>query len=404
MPKTITVKNTSPQDLEKAFNHACLLHENVKLEEALTEYKKLLILLPQFSLLLFNCGLVLFELEQFLEAEEHYKKAVESCDDDPDIHYNRGLNYRRLQNFQEAAYSFEMALKLGDTSIDTLYNLALCNQDMDKYTEAERLYMIIIKQRPDHLSSLNNYAYLCHKSGDTEKAKKLYRQLLEYNPSHQAAGHMLDSLSGRTPETAPIDYVESVFDNYAKEFEQSLVNKLEYKTPTALRSLFEKHHSDTQAKHILDLGCGTGLAGVEFKDYGEELTGIDISNKMLKVAAEKSVYQHLLKDDILNFIQQDNQRYDLILAADVFTYMGNLQNVFIGCAAITTSGGFFLFSVEESESNTYSLKPTGRFGHSKEYICDLSVTNGWNILETVYTKLRKDKGKWIYGFLFLLQK
>jgi len=399
-----STENPSPRDIENLFAQACQLHQDGKLEKALKLYRQLLKKLPGLSLLHFNCGLVLFELGLFQDAENHYRKAAGLQEDDPDIHYNRGLNFRRLYKFSEAAQSFGYAIKAGDTTVDTFYNLALCHQDMEDYAEAERLYMRILKETPDHLSSLNNYAYLCHKSGNIKKAEQLYRQLLIYNPQHQGAKHMLDSLSGETPDTAPLEYVEAVFDNYATEFEQSLIDNLEYRTPTTLHTLYNNLFPDSSRILALDLGCGTGLAGQEFNDCCREIIGVDISEKMLHVAAEKKIYKKLIKDDILHFLQNSSDVFDLIVAVDVFTYMGCLEQVFASCSNSSSDKGLFLFSVEVSHSETFELKTTGRFGHSHDYINMVSQKTGWTILESVHTRLRKERGEWIEGFIFILEK
>lgn len=404
MNTTFDINNPTSEDVEDSFNHACSLHENGNPLEALSAYRKLLIVLPNSSLLHFNCGLALFDLENFPEAEVHYLKASELNHADPDIHYNRGLNFRRLNNFQKAALSFESAFKLGDATVDTLYNLALCHQDMEEYSEAGRLYERILKEDPKHLSSLNNYAYLSHKSGNTLKAKDLYSRLLKTNPSHQAAKHMLNSLSGETPDTAPLDYVEGVFDNYAKTFEKSLLEKLQYKTPTALQQLYDSINAPGPVSLCLDLGCGTGLAGVAFENVYDECIGVDISNEMLGIASEKNIYKELVKDDIHHFLENSTDTYDIIVAADVFTYMGDLENVFIQCASRVIDGGHFLFSVEESQGKSFNLKTTGRFGHSQGYIENLCRKTGWKVLEKKFSKLRQDKNEWIKGYLFLLQK
>jgi predicted TPR repeat methyltransferase len=404
MTKTFSSTDPTPQELENLFNHACRLHEIDKPKEALAAYRQLLTILPDSPLLHFNCGLALFELEQFPEAEQHYQRAAEINHKDPDIHHNRGLNFRRLNNFKDAAKSFELAFKLGDTSVDTIYNLALCFQDMQDYSEAGRLYDIILEGNPEHLSSLNNYAYLCHKSGATDKAEQLYHQLLKLNPQHQAAKHMVNSLSGKTPDTAPLDYVEAIFDNYAKDFEHSLVEQLQYETPYALRKLYGKLFPDDSRDICLDLGCGTGLAGVQFRTCCKELIGVDISEEMLRVAGEKNLYKKLVKDDILHFLQKSGHNYDMIVAADVFTYMGDLEKIFLECSAITKNGALFLFSVEESNSDKYELKTTGRFGHSAKYIKKLCQKTGWRILDAPLSNLRQDRGEWIKGHLFILQK
>lgn len=405
----MTQKNTqpipSPQELKNRFLHACNLHQNNQIEAAVKAYEQLLTILPESSLLHFNLGLALFEQNCFFEAAKHYEKASELNPEDADIHYNAGLNHRRLNKMNEAVVSFQTAIRLGDKSIETCYNLALCHQDLHNYSESERLYETILEQSPDHESSLNNYAYLCHKNGYIRKAKTLYTRLLHLNPDHKAAKHMLNSLSGNVTETAPLEYVEEVFDNYAEHFEQSLLEELQYKTPKGLWYRFCKIFSPhTSYRHCLDMGCGTGLAGEQFAACCREITGIDISKEMLEIAEKKEIYSRLVKDDLLHFLQTADHCYDLIIAADVFTYMGNLEKLFHHCFDKTEEDGVFLFSIEESDSKTFELKQTGRFGHSTEYIEKLCSNTGWNILDCHLSKLRKDKDEWIRGHLYILQK
>ncbi|MBU1418702.1 MAG: tetratricopeptide repeat protein [Proteobacteria bacterium] len=394
----------SAKDIEKHFNHACLLHEHGDLQEAVKEYKSLLSILPDLPQLHFNCGLALYELEHYQEAEEHYLSACTLCPEDPDIHYNRGLNFRRLDQIKDAADSFERAFQLGDHDLETYYNLGLCYQDLGEFSQAALLYDSILSTNPKHSSTLNNYAYLCHKTGDTQKAEVLYRRLLELRPEHQAARHMLNSLSGVTPDTAPLEYVEAVFDNYAQDFEHSLVEQLSYKTPLTLWERYCVLFPQDQRKLCLDLGCGTGLAGEQFSPYCRRIIGVDISKEMLTVAEEKNLYDDLIKSDITKYLSETRHSPDMIVAADVFTYLGNLETVFQKCFLVAEQGGLFLFSVEDSDNNKFEIKETGRFGHSPDYIRDLSQKTGWTLRDQHHSNLRQEKGKWISGYLFILEK
>ncbi len=394
----------SPAELDKRFSQACLLHESGATHEAVKEYKNLLSILPNFPQLLFNCGLALYEQEQFAEAEVHYARAIGLCPEDPDIHFNRGLNFRRLQQIEAAAESFERAFQLGDHDIETLYNLGLCYQDLAEFSQAAIIYESILSREANHVSTLNNYAYLLHKTGDTRKAEELYGRLLDLDPEHQAARHMLDSLSGMTPDTAPLEYVEAVFDNYAQDFEHSLVEQLSYQTPDILWQRYSSLFPGDRRKLCLDLGCGTGLAGEQFTSYCKQLVGVDISEKMLAVAEEKKLYDQLIKSDIATCLSETLLSPDLLVAADVFTYMGDLETLFTQCFLKTEKGGLFLFSVEDSDSSTFELKKTGRFGHSPEYIQNLCQKTGWTIRDQQFSKLRQDKGTWIEGHLFILEK
>jgi len=405
MQKENNLPKMTPDEFQDLFRQACNLQEKGNLNESLLLYEELLNAFPGAPMLHFNCGLAYFDQQNFSKAETHYGKAAAILTDDPDVHYNRGLNFRRLHRYKDAAESFENAFEAGDTSIDIVYNLALCHQDSGNFSEAGRLYENILSQDSAHQSCLNNYAYLCHKSGDTKRAESLYKQLLTINPDHQAAQHMLSSLTGAIPDCAPIEYVESVFDNYADDFEHSLIENLLYRTPEVLYDFYFQFFQNTSQQRCLDLGCGTGLAGEKFKNIFVEITGIDISRKMLSIANEKHLYDQLIKDDIIHFLQAAKQKYNLILAADVFTYMGDLKKMFHECSTSIAKSGIFLFSVEETHDSekSFELKHTGRFGHSAAYIETLCQQTGWSILGYQLSDLRQEKGEWIKGHLYLLQ-
>jgi len=404
MADTPQAQQLTADELKYKFVQACEMQEENALSDALSIYNELLLFIPESPMIHFNMGLAYFDIGNFDKAEDHYKTACLGNPNDPDIRYNQGINFRRLGELREAIDAFSMAEKLGDSSIDTLYNMALCYQDLKEFDDAAKRYKVILERDKSHQSSLNNYAYLCHKTGDLKKAEQLYKRLLKLNPQHIAAQHMLNALLGITPDNAPLEYIESVFDGYAANFEENLLKDLFYRTPTELwrffRRLFPKHHNC----RCLDLGCGTGLAGEAFNSACCELTGVDISDKILSKANEKKLYKQLIKNDILNYLANTKEHFDLIIAADVFTYMGELTSLFKACTQKCDRGGVLCFSVEESEGDSFHLKETGRFGHSHSYIEKVCKEAGWKLIASERSKLRKDKDQWIYGYLFLLQK
>jgi predicted TPR repeat methyltransferase len=62
-----------------------------------------------------------------------------------------------------------------------------------------------------------------------------------------------------------------------------------------LRSLIEKHHP--RAKTVLELACGTGSVLKQLHPR-YEVTGVDLSTKMLELAAEKVPRARLFHDDV----------------------------------------------------------------------------------------------------------
>ena len=65
---------------------------------------------------------------------------------------------------------------------------------------------------------------------------------------------------GNTPSAPPCEYVETLFDTYADDFQGHLTGALHYQAHEVL-----VHHLPAPAsgrwRSVLDLGCGTGLCG-----------------------------------------------------------------------------------------------------------------------------------------------
>src|SRR5207302_1633468 len=100
---------------------------------------------------------------------------------------------------------------------------------------------------------------------------------------------------------------------------------------------------------VLDLGCGTGLAGELFRPLSRRLDGVDLSPRMLAQAATRGVYDRLAAGDLLTHLGGTGDRYHLVLAADVFVYLGDLAPVFAAARLVLRAGGWLAFTVEASD-------------------------------------------------------
>jgi predicted TPR repeat methyltransferase len=97
----------------------------------------------------------------------------------------------------------------------------------------------------------------------------------------------LASLGAETaPVAAPKEYVIGLFDRYADHFDEHLVGKLRYRTPSLLLDAVMRlaPSGNLGTLDILDLGCGTGLVGSLLRPLARTLTGVDISSNMLQIA------------------------------------------------------------------------------------------------------------------------
>ncbi|MCX8995997.1 methyltransferase domain-containing protein [Rhizobiaceae bacterium BDR2-2] len=211
------------------------------------------------------------------------------------------------------------------------------------------------------------------------------------------------------PESA---YAESLFDDYADRFEEALTGKLGYDLPALLAERIAAHGGGRQHFSLVaDIGCGTGLAGPEVRPLAERLEGFDISANMLARAREKGVYDHLGRADLSLSVEESGlfaaglprRRADLVLAADVMIYLGDLDAVFALAAELVKPNGFFAFSVETAEEG-YVLQPSLRYAHSEAHVGGLFARHGFERRLFERVTLRMDRGKPVFGFVFIAER
>lgn len=258
-------------------------------------------------------------------------------------------------------------------------------------------------------------------AGETAEAVELWRQLLKLDPEDRFGAALKLAQHGftDTPEAAPPAYIEALFDAYAPDFEESLVEKLHYCGPQELAALINRHFPQHHYQHVLDLGCGTGLMGEEIYRQTSLLSGADLSEAMLKKAEEKQIYTHLVKADVnlcrkSDLVDETLPLPDMVLAADVFIYIGQLERAFALVAECLRKGGVFAFSVETHDHSAPEnapcscddmiLQPSLRFTHSARYIQSLLEQSGFEVLEHQRIALRLDRGEYLDGYAFLARK
>mgnify|MGYP001327751081 FL=1 len=238
--------------------------------------------------------------------------------------------------------------------------------------------------------------------GRLEEAEVSYKKAIAIKPDYGEARHMLAALTGETTATAPRDYVERVFDNYASRFENSLVKDLEYKIPKSIAEIIIKDSKVELLGSILDLGCGTGLFGLEIEQFCQNLEGIDLSEKMLREAKKKNIYKKLIREDIIVYLSKANLNFDYFVFVDVFIYIGDLSEILRLIKNRNKKSGKIVFSTEEYNGASYFLEKSGRYSHSKKYIESLCKKFDYKLSHFEIQNIRKEKNHFITGGLYLL--
>jgi predicted TPR repeat methyltransferase len=158
---------------------------------------------------------------------------------------------------------------------------------------------------------------------------------------------------------------------------------------------------------LLDLGCGTGLAGAAFRGVCARLTGVDLSEAMVAKAAAKNLYDCLASVDLADFLEQEAGReakYGLVIAADVFVYVNELSPIFAAVARVTAPGGLFAFTAETHAGSGVKLLPTLRYAHAEHHLRVLLGAAGFSVSHLKETSVRSEKGRPVESLVVVAQK
>jgi predicted TPR repeat methyltransferase len=315
---------------------------------------------------------------------------------------NMGIALKDKGDSEAAIDSYKQAIKINPNHSGAYNNMGIAQNDKGDPESALDSYKQAIKINPDLAEAHNNMAKILRDQGDLEGAKVSYRQALRVDPKNMRVQHSLNALTGVNTNTAPRDYVESLFDAYAAKFEEDLVGNLAYEAPEILSKIMVDNQLGRSLGSILDLGCGTGLAGVALKPFCSNLEGVDLSNSMVEKAQQKNIYNKLTHVDITEYLSEAELDFDYFICTDVFNYIGDLSEIFDLIKSRNKRKAKLVFSTEHRETDRFVLEKSGRYSHSKLYIKGLCADFGYKISHFSVTNLRKDGKKSIAGGLYLL--
>lgn len=339
------------------------------------------------------------------EALAQYLCAVELETDNAALLLDLGACLQGLNRPDEAAAQYRRALALDPHLARAHNNLGGIHQVRGELAAAADCYRAALAADPELAAAHRNYAAVLEALGQPDAALRHYQEALRLKPDYAEVRYKLAALRGdAAPETAPPEYIAGLFDQYAEDFDVHLTDALGYRTPQRLRELFDALAGDAGLLRVLDLGCGTGLAGLAFRDRAALLAGVDLSPRMLDKARARDLYDTLQCGEVLRALVAESDTWELILAADVFVYLGDLAAVLQAAARVLRPDGWLLFSVEQGEGRDFVLGKAGRYAHAIEYLQRLADEAGLTVRAVRGTVLRQDFGQDVQGWLLAMQK
>lgn len=424
----------------KAIAHCNLgaaLQDAQRHAEALASYDRALALQPDYPMVRANRANTLRRLGRFDEALAEYEAALALQPGSVEALCNRGVALHGMGRHEEALDSYGRALTLNPNHSPSYAGAAVTLQSLGRYDEAADTYRRALETDPDYAPGWSAYGTLLLRMGDSQHALDCHNRALALRPGdpqahlhyanalralnqHEAAAaayrdalvcgadaasinyHLAALGEQAAPAAPPAHYVAALFDQYADGFDQHLQQVLHYRVPGLLMAAL-LGRLRAGAHDVIDLGCGTGLCGPLLRQAARTLAGVDLSPQMLDQARRRGVYDELACAELVAYLQ--GRGADLLVAADVLVYLGDLQPLMRAARKTLHHGGVFAFSVEALEGNgDYVLRGSGRYAHSEDYLRKLAQAHGFSVDSLALQVLRQDAGMDVPGYIAVLSR
>jgi predicted TPR repeat methyltransferase len=241
--------------------------------------------------------------------------------------------------------------------------------------------------------------------GRRDEARGAYEKYIEFKPDDAEIKHILVALRDEPPPPrVPNEALEQMYAEFSRTFEANLCGELGYKAPERVRELIDPVLGDRQNLAVLDLGCGTGLAGVQFKYRASRLIGVDISPAMIELARARNLYDRLDVAEITAWLERSSERFELIVCCDCLIYFGDLRQVLLPLADRLCPKGVLAFTLERGDRYPHRLTDSGRYAHHPEHVREVAAEAKLNLAKLEEGFLRTEYGVPVTGLFVVLDR
>ncbi len=384
-----------PEDAGTRHLLGFLLYQAGRPEDARAELTAAIAINDQRPEWQFTLGLVQTQLGQVAAAIQAFENATRL---DPVSYFgwtNLGAAQERADWLQVAEASYLRAAHLDPKRSDAFYLLATLYLRLGRNDEARRCnYLGVLADPPDQHSRqvrLHALAGL----GRMAEARDLIDQWLAAEPGHPVALHLRAACLDHPPEQCSPGYIVATFDAFAASFDET-ITRLHYSGPRLIREHLAALGVAQASLIALDLGCGTGLIGVELAPYARQLIGVDLSGAMIRRAAERAIYSSLHQAELVDHLAGCEQDFDLITCMDTLIYLGRLDKAFEHLWQRLRPDGRLMFTTEmlggPPTAPGYRLNVSGRYAHHPAYLASALAQSGFVIEHGSEITVRNEAG------------
>jgi predicted TPR repeat methyltransferase len=395
----------SLEQARQAFVAGIEHFERHDFEAAAALFEQALQLAPGRPSVLMNLGVCCVHLGRFERADVCLRQALAADATQTDAWMAWGVTQMALGDWAQALHSHEQARALGADGPEFCLRWGECLAHQARLPQALQAFEQALAHDPELAEAWSQLAHVQRDMGQTAQAIAGYQRAMQLGADPELHRYYLAALNPQQPVVnAPAAYVEKLFDQYADDFEAHLVGQLGYQGHSMLLQQLPVDPM-VRFEQVWDLGCGTGLCGPLIRPRADHLTGVDLSSAMVAKAQNLGVYDSLHAQDLVNFLEQTTTKADLVLAADVFIYVGWLDAVFEALSPRVKPGAWLAFTVEEPDPGfEVQLHSSLRYAHALTYLQKLAAQHGWRWAKVHRAPLRLDQAQPLMGAYVYLQK
>jgi predicted TPR repeat methyltransferase len=297
----------------------------------------------------------------------------------------------------------------GDLIADRRFEFAKDLERRGDLAGAADLYAQAAEVAPGFASAWFALGEVKVRLGDSHAALAAFRRACAVDPEDRhGAAVQLARLTGVTAPM-PAGYVRALFDQYAKHYDLSLLEGLDYRGPQllfdAVMAACAALGRESRFDRAFDLGCGTGLASAVFWRHIDSLNGVDLSTAMIERARSTGRYSHLHVGDALEFLRGEHDASaDLVIAADSLPYCSDLGPLVGAVARVLKAGGLFAFTVETHDAGGVILRETLRYAHGQDHVRAALTDAGLDCHSLTPASSRREKSIPVPGLVVVAAK
>jgi predicted TPR repeat methyltransferase len=300
----------------------------------------------------------------------------------------------------------------GDAIADRRYKWALDHAARGDFAGAADILVQTVELAPGFATAWFALGAIRDRFGERDAAIAAFEKVREADPDdyHGARLQLARLGAGDAAPAMTSTYVRRLFDQYAARYDVSLIQHLAYRGPALLRDAVETVMRTAgrpmRFGSVLDLGCGTGLAGAVFRPFADCLVGVDLSAAMIEQAATKGLYDRFVTGDVTAALADETAnaaRYHLVIAADVFVYVNDLEPIVANVARVLSPGGLFAFTVETHAGDGVKLLPTLRYAYGEAYLRTTLRGAGFSAPSLAHASVRSEKGVPVDSLIVIAQ-